>query len=149
MARSNNNLNAVLKDTADAIRAKKNTSEPIVPRDFADEIDSIQSGGGDDYVNLLADNLQDVVVPSIFGQGEHELRPGAFAYAYDLKKIDFNNEDEVPENCCAYCNRLIEAQGNEVEIIKQYAFYGDIRLESISFPKCEIVNPAALQVSPG
>ena len=44
MARSANNLNAVLQDTADAIKAKKSSSAKICPRDFADEIASISSG---------------------------------------------------------------------------------------------------------
>ena len=41
MARSENNLNAVLQDTADAIKNKKGTEELICPRDFADEIAGI------------------------------------------------------------------------------------------------------------
>lgn len=44
MARSANNLNAVLQDTADAIKAKKGSSSKICPRDFADEIAGITSG---------------------------------------------------------------------------------------------------------
>ena len=46
MARSEKNLNAVFTDTASAIRAKTNTSETICPLDFADKINSIQTGGG-------------------------------------------------------------------------------------------------------
>lgn len=44
MARSENNLNAVLQDTANAIRGKTGGSNEICPRDFADEIGSIQVG---------------------------------------------------------------------------------------------------------
>ena len=43
MARSNNNLTAVLQDTADAIRAKSGASGSICPRDFADAIASLPS----------------------------------------------------------------------------------------------------------
>lgn len=46
MARSENNLNAVFTDTASAIRAKAGTTETICPRDFADKINSIETGGG-------------------------------------------------------------------------------------------------------
>ena len=54
MARSDNNLKAVLQDTANAIRAKTGASAPIVPRDFADEIESIQAGGGgEEFVALV------------------------------------------------------------------------------------------------
>ena len=44
MAKSANKLNAVLQDTADAIRSKTGSNGLITPRDFADEIDSIQVG---------------------------------------------------------------------------------------------------------
>lgn len=44
MARSANNLKAVLEDTAAAIRAKKGSNALIVPRDFSDEIASIPTG---------------------------------------------------------------------------------------------------------
>ena len=41
MARSKNNLKAVLNDIADAIKAKKGIFTPVCPRDFADEINSL------------------------------------------------------------------------------------------------------------
>lgn len=44
MARSNNNLKAVLQDTANAIRSKTGGNNPIVPRDFGDAIRSIPTG---------------------------------------------------------------------------------------------------------
>ena len=40
-------LNEVMKETADAIREKKGTSELIAPVDFAEEIKGITAGGGD------------------------------------------------------------------------------------------------------
>ena len=42
----NDNLKDFLTDVADAIRAKKGTSDKINPQDFSSEIASIQSGGG-------------------------------------------------------------------------------------------------------
>ena len=57
MSRSNNNLKAVLQDTADAIRAKTGSTSPIVPRDFADEIGAIQTGGGSSIVPGPNDNV--------------------------------------------------------------------------------------------
>lgn len=38
------NLNSIFSDVADSIRSKKGTSAPIYPVDFADEIDTIQTG---------------------------------------------------------------------------------------------------------
>ena len=48
MARSANNLKAVFQDTATAIKNKTGSTEPICPRDFADEIDNLPTGGGDE-----------------------------------------------------------------------------------------------------
>ena len=45
MARSEKNLTAVFTDTASAIRAKTGSTEAICPLDFADKINSIQTGG--------------------------------------------------------------------------------------------------------
>ena len=44
MAQSENNLTAVLQDTADAIRSKTGSNGLICPRDFADEILNISGG---------------------------------------------------------------------------------------------------------
>lgn len=41
----NDNLSDFMTDIADAIRAKKNTSEPINAQDFSAEIASIKTGG--------------------------------------------------------------------------------------------------------
>lgn len=43
------NLTDFLTDVADAIRAKKGTTEPINPQDFSSEIASIESGGGGEF----------------------------------------------------------------------------------------------------
>lgn len=42
-----NNLKDHLKEVADAIRAKKGTTDLINPQDFATEIEGISGGGGD------------------------------------------------------------------------------------------------------
>ena len=41
----NNNLTDFLTDVADAIRAKKGTTEKINPQNFSSEIASIETGG--------------------------------------------------------------------------------------------------------
>ncbi len=46
-------LNEVMKDTADAIREKKGTSELIAPVNFAEEIKSISAGGGESGIDHL------------------------------------------------------------------------------------------------
>ena len=61
MARSANNLNAVLQDTANAIKAKKSSSTKICPRDFADEIAGISTGiTPTGTINITSNNTYDV-----------------------------------------------------------------------------------------
>ena len=111
MARSNDNLKAVLEDTANAIRSKTGASAPIVPRDFADEINNIPSGGGGSGDLLLTDDLQSYTLPPEIGQGHLELKKAAFAYCQELRYLDFNNEEEVPEMCCYYASHISEVYG--------------------------------------
>lgn len=49
----NNNLQDFLRDTADAIRTKTGTTEPINAQDFSTKILQIPSGGGNTLKNLL------------------------------------------------------------------------------------------------
>lgn len=57
MAKSNNNLEAVLTDVANAIRAKKGSNGLIEPRDFADEIATIEGGGSGDLDELMQEEF--------------------------------------------------------------------------------------------
>lgn len=57
MAQSERNLTAIFTDTANAIRSKTGGTAQINPRDFADEIDSIQTGGGGAIVPGPNDNV--------------------------------------------------------------------------------------------
>lgn len=60
MAKSNNNLKAVLQDTANAIRNKAGTSALIEPRDFADEITNLPSGGENHEADLIQGTFRGV-----------------------------------------------------------------------------------------
>lgn len=46
-------LNEVMKNTADAIREKKGTSELIAPVNFAEEIKGISAGGGESGIECF------------------------------------------------------------------------------------------------
>lgn len=46
-------LKTYLTGIADAIREKKGTTDPINAQDFASEISSISTGGGEDYLQIL------------------------------------------------------------------------------------------------
>ena len=150
MARSNNNLNAVLKDTADAIRVKKGTSEPIVPRDFADEIEGIQAGGGGEELlaQLLTCGFKDFVVPSdvgIKGDLRHPLT-GNDAYTAifgqnNITNIDFNNVRIIPDYTFYNGNRLKNAVGSNVVALYSSSIFLNCReMENLSFPECVLVR---------
>ena len=90
MARSNNNLTAVLQDTANAIKAKKEDQTAICPRDFADEITNLPSGpsledGLYEVDNGEATNLKSTIVNSDVN-GHVEAKGQGF---YPLTKLYF------------------------------------------------------------
>lgn len=59
-------LNEHLKGVADAIRAKKGTTDLINPQDFAEEISTISGGGGDSNIEYLdVSGLEDLVLGQI------------------------------------------------------------------------------------
>ena len=53
MARSDNNLTAVFTDTANAIRSKTGGRSQISPRDFADEIATIEVTPANEYKQMF------------------------------------------------------------------------------------------------
>lgn len=79
----NNNLKDFLTDVADAIREKKGTTELINPQDFASEIASIESGGGNGWTGHAdAEGLRAI------GWTEEDI-----AY-YQENGVDWNEEDD-------------------------------------------------------
>lgn len=61
------NLGDYLTDIADAIRAKKGTSEPINAQDFASEIASIQGGGSNQRVMYIRRNQTGYIDTGVSG----------------------------------------------------------------------------------
>lgn len=79
----NDNLTDFLVDVADAIREKKGISGPINPQDFASEIASIESGGGNGWTGHAdAEGLRAI------GWTEEDI-----AY-YQENGVDWNEEDD-------------------------------------------------------
>ena len=78
-----NNLTDFLADVADAIREKKGTTELINPQDFASEIASIESGGGNGWTGHAdAEGLRAI------GWTDEDI-----AY-YQENGVDWNEEDD-------------------------------------------------------
>lgn len=79
----NDNLTDFLTDVADAIREKKGTTELINPQDFASEIASIESGGGNGWTGHAdAEGLRAI------GWTDDDI-----AY-YQENGVDWNEEDD-------------------------------------------------------
>ena len=136
MARSDNNLSAVFTDTANAIRSKTGTSSAICPRDFADQITNIPTGGGnnEEALDLLNGNLGDYVLPSKIGTPGYPLRDGAFEEEHELHSIDLKNQLFVPSRCFSSCTNLEYASGSNVIWMGDNAFRNCSNLKSVNFP---------------
>ena len=135
MARSDNNLTAVFTDTANAIRSKTGGSSQISPRDFADEIATIEVTPANEYKQMLIDLLQDTTVSITIPNEVTSL--GAERWKNDsyLTTIDFNNVAIIPEYTCYNCSNLTTVIFKTATTnIGNYAFYGCTKFEDTELP---------------
>ena len=137
MARSDNNLKAVLQDTANAIRGKTGGSSVIVPRDFADTIGTITKviytpeQSADTISKLYSGTLVNAVVPD----DVTSLHPYLFYNMTSLVSCDFNNVGTIPEDCCIGCSNLSNITFSiNTTRIENYAFKDCSKLTDISIP---------------
>ena len=123
MARSENNLRAVLQDTADAIRGKTGSQEPICPRDFADEIETISTGVTPEGTYYIDENGEyditeyasvDVSVPDPTAS----LYPGLYTFYQD--ELTYQN---VTDNTYAWIDTNKSA--TELDIGDGYYYLSD------------------------
>ena len=97
MAKSSNNLKAVLQDTANAIRAKKGSFGLIEPRDFADTISSITkiTYTPEESSNLIKQLYSGTVVNAVVPDGVSTLHPYLFYQMTSLQSVDFNEVEVI------------------------------------------------------
>lgn len=130
MAKSSNNLKAVLEDTANAIRSKTGSASNIVPRFFADTISLLPN---QELVNqFYSGTLVNVVIPDYVST----LRTYyLFANMTSLQSVDFNVITEIPSYCCEGCENLESVQFNaNTTRIESNAFNGCIKIDNLSLP---------------
>jgi len=162
MARSNDNLYAVLKDTADAIRTKTGSSDPIVPRDFADAVLGIPATVTNNLASLIdktvteyidTDNLSYIgnflfygcslmsiaSFPSCLSIGE-----SAFYSCQNLETINFPLCETISKSAFYYCNNKLQEVSFPACIeIKYGGFMNCHKLKSAYFPSCTSVGSYA------
>lgn len=111
MAKSSNNLKAVLQDTANAIRTKKGSVDLIEPRDFADTISTITkiTYTPEESSNLIKQLYSGTVVNAVVPDGVSTLHPYLFYQMTTLESVDFNEIEEIPNYCCYGCSNLTQA----------------------------------------
>ena len=133
MAKSDNNLTAVFTDTANAIRLKTEGSSQISPRDFADEIATIESYS--EYKQMLIDLLQGTTVSITIPNGVTFLGANRWEEHVYLTTIDFNNVAVIPEYTCYSCGNLTTATfRTAITNIGNYAFFGCTKLDITELP---------------
>lgn len=105
MARSDNNLKAVFQDTANAIRAKTGSSEPVVPRDFADEIRSIETGAAEGTFNFSGSEFISLNM-QLFYNNVSFINPVTFVLPSTLTSITTNAFQGMTGKCKVYFNSI-------------------------------------------
>ena len=137
MATSNNNLKAVLKDTADAIRSKTGSNALIVPRQFADTISSITkiTYTPEESSDVIKALYSGTVVNAVVPDGVSILHPYLFYGMTSLQSVDFNEIEVIPMDCCYACSNLTSVQFfTHTTQIGNYAFWGCTKFEDTELP---------------
>lgn len=154
----NNNLADFLADIANAIRAKKGTSDAINAQDFASEIASIESGGGGasdtDIDGLLTNSLTHL------SSNATSLRAYALRGLSKLTSVDLPNVKSVGDNgfygvglaelslpsctkvggtCIAYCNSLTKLNLPKCTTLGTYAFRDNKLLSEVTLSACTTI----------
>lgn len=133
---------------ANAVRAKKGTTEPIALTDFAAEIESIQSGGGSSSNKLAlvvgiqsADNLYDITASDL--DGVTEIGDYAFYQKTGLRSIDLSNVTSVGGFAFYNCSNLTSANMPNVTSIGSNTFAYCNALESVDMSKVISIGDSA------
>lgn len=157
-----NNLTDFLTDVADAIREKKGTSEPINPQDFASEIASIESGGGevDERVALILTNKITSLASGITSLRQYALRGCSNLKDVDLPEVSLVNSNALygtgltelslpkctkfDSSACDACASLVSVSLPILTTIGNYALRNCTSLVDVDLASCKTFGSAVL-----
>lgn len=124
------------KAACDAIREKNGGTDLIKSGDMAGLILGIEVGGGD------SDGLTALIEGTITDIEHGTLDVGEYALAGNrlLSRASFPNAKAIGESAFYYCEELKEVYIPEAERLLTNAFYGCIRLPSISLPSVKYIH---------
>lgn len=130
----NNNLTDFLTDVADAIRAKKGTTEPINPQDFSVEIASIEGDGG--Y------SVEDIASGLVAGDLQFSTAViGAYSFYNNvgITSVDAPNVTTIGTYAFYNIKNITRINAPNVTTIGNYAFTAP-QITSIDFPLCTSIG---------
>lgn len=159
----NNNLTDFLTDVADAIRAKKGTTDKINPQDFSAEIAGIEGGGGGDE-SATTDGLLDNTITSL-KSNVASLRAYSLRGCSKLISVDLPNVKSVGDNALygvgltelylpactktggtsiCYCNSLVKVNLPVCTTLGSYTFRDNKLLAEVFLPSVTTLSQSAL-----
>lgn len=130
-------LTEFLKGIADAIRAKKGTTETINAQDFATEIANLPSGGGSDelFKAVMERSATEFKSESITKVSQYT------CYNYTtLKTVDFPNLITIEAYAFNNCSAITSFNAPKLKSMGSYGFYNVANLTSINFPEMTTVG---------
>ncbi len=139
-------LTELFTDTADAIREKKGTSDPIVADNFPEEIRNLPTGGSEDGLrDFINGEITDFTVPD----GTTVLRDYVLYYVSTLTSLNTNSVTEIGSCAAMNCLGLTELNMPEATVISSNAFATCTKLASFSAPKAEEIQSMAFRLCTG
>lgn len=131
-----------LESIADAIREKKGTTDLIPVESLAEEIASIEAGGGFEKFAELnkkiysTQSTQDTYdIPKEYFGGVTALAQNAFYHRYGLRSIDISEMTSIGGNAFYQCSSLIEIVGTKVKTLASQICNNCTALKKAYFPE--------------
>ena len=134
-------LRPYLKPIADAIRAKKGTTETINAQDFATEIANLPSGGTDELFKAVIERS----ATEFKDESITKVAPYIFYGYTTLQSVDFPNITQIGVNAFYNCSGITSFIAPNLRMIGNYGLYNVSNLTDINFPLITRIDTQALR----